>query len=100
MPSGRGSRYAFWTPTSRASAGAGRASSASTRSPLAIDVFGCGLLHKQEPKVYPAPLADWATGGSDYITFNKTKANYLLKCAELGVGQTDLTKVDVQEVTA
>ncbi len=68
--------------------------------PLAIDVFGCGLLHKQEPKVYPAPLADWATGGSDYITFNKTKANYLLKCAELGVGQTDLTKVDVQEVTA
>jgi uncharacterized protein (DUF362 family) len=68
--------------------------------PLAIDVYGCGLLHKQEPKVYPQPLADWATGDSDYIQFNRTKANYLRVCGEVGLGQTDLSKVDLQEVTA
>ncbi len=68
--------------------------------PLAMDVYGCTLLHKQEPKLYPEPLADWSKGDSDYIRFNKTKANYLLKCADMGLGQTDLTKVDVQEVTA
>jgi len=68
--------------------------------PLAIDVYGCGLLHKQEPKVYPEPLGDWTQGESDYIQFNRSKTNYLKVCAELGVGQADLSKVDVQEVTA
>ncbi|NQT87420.1 DUF362 domain-containing protein [bacterium] len=69
---------------------------------LAIDVFGCKLLgeglNKKTPGLYPEPLADWGKGDSDYITFNKTKTNYLKACADLGVGEADLSKVDVQEV--
>jgi len=71
---------------------------------LALDVYGCKLLgeqlNKQTPGIYPDPLGDWATGDSDFITFNKTKTNYLKVCAELGVGQADLAKVEIQEVSA
>lgn len=71
---------------------------------LALDVYGCKLLgeqlNKQSPGLYPEPLGDWAKGDSDYITFNKTKANYLKVCADLGVGQADLAKVEIQQVTA
>jgi uncharacterized protein (DUF362 family) len=69
---------------------------------LAMDVFGCKLLgeglNKKTPGLYPEPLGDWGTGDSDYIKFNKTKTNYLKTCAELGVGEADLSKVDIQEV--
>ena len=56
--------------------------------------------NKKQAGLYPEPLADWSKGDSDYIKYNKSKANYLRTCAEVGVGQSDLTKVDVQEVTA
>jgi len=71
---------------------------------LALDVYGCKLLgeclNKQTPGLYPEPLGDWSKGDSDYITFNKTKTNYLKVCADLGVGEADLTKVDIQQATA
>ena len=67
---------------------------------LAMDMYGCTMLHKQEPKLYPEPMADWSKGDSEYITFNRTKTNYLKVCAEIGVGQIDLGKVAVDEVTA
>ncbi|MFP4057839.1 MAG: DUF362 domain-containing protein [Candidatus Brocadiia bacterium] len=71
---------------------------------LAIDVFGCGVLGKalneKSPGLYPQPLADWSKGDSDYIKFNKSKQNYLKICGEMGVGEADLEKVDIQEVKA
>jgi uncharacterized protein (DUF362 family) len=71
---------------------------------LALDVYGCKLLgdelNKKTPGIYPAPLDDWSKGDSDFITFNKTKTNYLKVCGELGVGEADLAKVDVQQVSA
>lgn len=71
---------------------------------LALDVYGCKLLgeelNKKTPGIYPGPLDDWAKGDSDWIAFNKTKANYLKVCAELGVGEADLAKVDIQQVAA
>jgi len=66
--------------------------------PLAMDIYGCTILHRQEPKVYPEPTADWSKGDSDYIRFNRTKANYLKTCTELGVGEGDLGKVKIEEV--
>ena len=70
---------------------------------LALDVYGCRLLgellNKQQPGLYPEPLGDWSKGDSEFITFNKTKTNYLKVAADLGVGEADLTKVDIQEVT-
>ena len=71
---------------------------------LALDVYGCKLLgenlNKQTPGLYPEPLGDWSKGDSDFITFNKSKANYLKVCADLGVGEADLAKVDIQQVSA
>ena len=71
---------------------------------LALDVYGCKLLgaelNKKDPGIYPEPLGDWSKGDSDYIKFNKTKTNYLKVCAELGVGEADLAKVDIQEASA
>jgi len=70
---------------------------------LALDVYGCRLLgellNKQQPGLYPEPLGDWSTGASEFIAFNKTKTNYLKVAADLGVGEADLSKVDIQEVT-
>jgi hypothetical protein len=69
---------------------------------LAIDVFGCKMLgeglNKKTPGLYPEPLGDWSKGDSDFIKYNRTKSNYLKTCAELGVGEADLSKVDIQEV--
>jgi len=71
---------------------------------LALDVYGCKMLgdylNKKQPGLYPEPLGDWSKGNSDFIRYNKSKQNYLKVCAELGVGQADLTKVDIQEVKA
>ena len=71
---------------------------------LAMDVFGCQLLgehlNKKTPGIYPGPLDPWDKGDSDYITFNKSKQNYLKVAAELGVGEADLSKVDVQQASA
>lgn len=71
---------------------------------LALDVYGCKLLgehlNKTQAGLYPEPLGDWGTGDSDYIKYNKTKTNYLKVCGEVGVGQADLSKVDIQEVSA
>jgi uncharacterized protein (DUF362 family) len=70
---------------------------------LALDVYGCKLLgeqlNKQTPGLYPEPLGDWSKGDSDFIAFNKTKTNYLKVCGELGVGEADLGKVAIEEVT-
>ncbi len=74
------------------------------RDALALDVYGCRLLgellNKQQPGLYPEPLGDWSKGDSEFITFNKTKTNYLKVAAEMGVGEADLSKVDIQEITA
>jgi uncharacterized protein (DUF362 family) len=66
---------------------------------LAIDVYGCGLLRAQRPDVYLEPLGDWGQGSSPYVAGNKTKGNYLVECGKLGVGETDLKKVDIDEAT-
>lgn len=66
---------------------------------LAIDVYGCGILHARRPDVYPEPLGDWSKGDSPYIAYNKAKTNYLVECGRLGVGETDLGKVNVEKVT-
>ncbi len=66
---------------------------------LAMDVYGCGLLHANRPDVYLPPLGDWSQGPSPYVQGNRTKTNYLVECAKLGVGQADLKKVDIDEVT-
>jgi uncharacterized protein (DUF362 family) len=74
------------------------------KDPLALEVYGCRLLgeylNKQQAGLYPEPLGDWSKGDSDFITFNKTKTNYLRVCADMGLGEADLSKVDIQEVTA
>jgi len=71
---------------------------------LALDVYGCKLLgenlNKKTPGLYPEPLGDWSKGDSDYIKFNKTKTNYLKVCAQLGVGEADLSKVEIQQASA
>lgn len=66
---------------------------------LAIDVYGCRLLHTQRPDSYVAPLGDWSKGDNPYVAKNKTKGNYLVECGKLGVGEVDLNKVDIDEVT-
>ena len=71
---------------------------------LALDVYGCKLLgeflNKKQPGLYPEVLGDWSKGDSDFFKYNKTKQNYLKVCAEAGVGESDLSKVDIQEVSA
>ena len=64
---------------------------------LAMDVFGCGLLQAQRPDRFVAPLGDWSAGDNPYVQHNKSKTNYLAACGELGVGQTDLKRVDIDE---
>lgn len=66
---------------------------------LAMDVYGCGLLHANRPDAYLPALGDWGQGDSPYVAGNRTKTNYLVACAHLGVGQADLKKVDIDEVT-
>ncbi len=67
------------------------------RDALAMDVYGCGMLHAQRPDDYVAPLGDWGKGSSIYVAKNKTKINYLVKAGEFGAGETDLKKVDIDE---
>jgi uncharacterized protein (DUF362 family) len=64
---------------------------------LAMDVYGCGLLHAQRPEGYVAAMGDWSKGENPYVLKNKSGTNYLRVCGELGAGQTDLTKVDIDE---
>ena len=66
---------------------------------LAMDVYGCGMLHEQRPKDFVTALGDWTAGKSPYVLKNKPKANYLQLCGQLGTGQTNLKKVDIDEVT-
>jgi hypothetical protein len=70
---------------------------------LALDVYGCGLvsraLNKMKADFYPEPLGDWTGEANPFVKFNKTKQNYLKVAAEIGVGQADLSQVDVQEIT-
>jgi uncharacterized protein (DUF362 family) len=66
---------------------------------LAMDVYGCGMLHASRPDAYLPALGDWSQGNSPYVQGNRTKTNYLAECARLGVGQADLKKVDIDEVT-
>lgn len=66
---------------------------------LAMDVYGCGLLYANRPDIYLPALGDWSQGTSPYVQGNRTKTNYLVECAKLGVGQADLKKVDIDEVT-
>ena len=69
---------------------------------LALDVYCCGILskglNKIKPGFYPEPLGDWAKGDNPFVKFNRTKTNYLKTCADVGVGEADLGKVDVQEI--
>ena len=65
---------------------------------LAIDVVGCGILHQQRPKDYPAPLGDWSKGNSPWVPSNLTKRNYLVAAAEAGGGKADLKKGDILEI--
>lgn len=67
--------------------------------PLAMDVYGCGMLHAQRPDAYVEALGDWSKGSSPYVAKNKPKTNYLAECGRLGVGEPDLKKVDIDEVT-
>lgn len=66
---------------------------------LAMDVYGCGLLQAQRPDVYLPALGDWGQGTSPYVQGNRSKTNYLVECGTLGVGQADLKKVDIDEVS-
>lgn len=66
---------------------------------LAMDVYGCGMLQANRPDVFLPPLGDWSQGESPYVKGNRTQTNYLVECAKLGVGQADLKKVDIDEVT-
>ncbi len=66
---------------------------------LAMDVYGCGLLQAQRPDVYLPALGDWGQGTSPYVQGNRSKTNYLVECGKLGVGQADLKKVDIDEVS-
>ena len=66
---------------------------------LAMDVYGCGLLYARRPDAYLPALGDWTQGQSPYVQGNRTKGNYLVECGKLEVGQADLTKVDIDEVT-
>jgi uncharacterized protein (DUF362 family) len=65
---------------------------------LAMDVYGCGMLHAQRPDAYVPALGDWRTGDNPYVRKNKAQANYLKLCGELGVGAADLKKVDIDEL--
>ncbi|HPD15454.1 MAG TPA: DUF362 domain-containing protein [Planctomycetota bacterium] len=65
---------------------------------LAVDAYGCQLLHEQEPKLIPTALADWTQGDSIYVKSNATKGNYLAECQKLGAGQGDLAKIKIDEV--
>lgn len=66
---------------------------------LAMDVYGCGLLHAARPDRFVEPLGEWNTGESPYVKFNKSQTNYLAVGGQLGVGQTDLKRVDIDEAT-
>jgi len=65
---------------------------------LAVDAYGCQMLHEQEPKLIPAALDDWTKGESIYVQSNSTKGNYLAECQKLGAGQGDLGKIKIEEV--
>jgi len=66
---------------------------------LAVDAYGCQLLHEKEPQLIPAgALADWTKGDSVYVQSNLTKGNYLAECQKLGAGQGDLAKIKIDEV--
>ena len=65
---------------------------------LAVDAYGCQLLHEQEPKLIPAALDDWTKGESVYVKANLTGGNYLAECQKLGAGQGDLSKIKIDEV--
>lgn len=64
---------------------------------LAMDVYGCTLLHASQPDVYLPALGDWTAGNSPYVQGNRTRTNYLVECARLGVGEADLKKADIDE---
>lgn len=66
---------------------------------LAMDVYGCEMLHKQRPDRFVGALEAWAEGENPYIVANKSKQNYLLECGRIGLGETDLGKVDIEECT-
>lgn len=66
---------------------------------LAMDVYGCAMLHAQRPDVYVEPTAAWTEKKSPYVLKNKTETNYLIECGQLGVGQVDLAKADIEEVS-
>jgi len=65
---------------------------------LAMDVYGCGILHRHRPNVYVEALGDWSKGRSPYVLKNRAKTNYLLECGRLGAGETNLARVDIDEV--
>ncbi len=66
---------------------------------VAADVYAAGILHKLEPKLFVEPLSDWTKGDGPYAKKNYTKGNYLLECGKLGVGETDLGKLKIEELT-
>jgi len=65
---------------------------------LAVDAYGCQMLHEHEPKLIPTALADWTKGDSVYVKANLTGGNYLAECQKLGAGQGDLAKIKIEEV--
>ncbi|MBT3379810.1 MAG: DUF362 domain-containing protein [Lentisphaerae bacterium] len=66
---------------------------------LAMDVYGCGMLKAQRPDIYVDPLGPWNQGDSPYVTQNKPQLNYLVECGRIGVGETNLAKVNIDEFT-
>jgi len=66
---------------------------------LAMDVYGCNMLYKQRPDVYVDALGDWTKGDSVYVKGNKPQMNYLVECGKIGVGETNLEKVNLDETT-
>lgn len=65
---------------------------------LAVDAYGCQMLHEHAPKLIPAALDDWTQGESVYVKANATGGNYLAECQRLGAGQGDLAKIKIEEV--
>jgi uncharacterized protein (DUF362 family) len=68
------------------------------RDGLAVDVYGMQMLHEDRPKDVPKPLADWTGGDGVYVKANLTGGNYLAVCQELGAGQGDLGKVQIDRL--
>ncbi|NQT85691.1 DUF362 domain-containing protein [bacterium] len=65
---------------------------------MALDAYGCQLLHEKRPKDIPTALADWTQGDGPYVKSNASMGNYLAECQKLGAGQADIAKVTVDEV--